>query len=411
MSGERNSVLFVHHRDISSSYSSTAEHYVSKKMADSATVHVLCHGRQDVEDEGGPPQGVAYHTIDTGSIPLVSGVLFHVLCLLYGAALGLRYRYDAVYSFQQTVLQGWVAATAGGSRFVVGLVSVPVRQKRDFMDSSGRRDLKNRLTVAMKSLYATLFGAVLVRATAVVCLTDGIRRVTEEEYGVDLSDAFVIGMGVDVDEFGDGARRGAAARNPEDEDADLVVTYVGSIGLIRGMGHVIEAVAESDHDVRFRIVGTGPDDTIEELQARARELGVADRVEWVGLVPHDEVPRVLGQSDVAISPLHDIESFRISFPGKLLEYMAAGTMVVATDLPAHRQLLTHGRNGLIYDGTAEELAETFDACIEGDVDTRALERSARATAADYDWDVIVARHERVLFDRPVEQRRAAPVSA
>ncbi|WP_415380797.1 glycosyltransferase family 4 protein [Halosimplex sp. TS25] len=410
MSGERNSVLFVHHRDISSSYSSTAEHYVSKKMAASATVHVLCHGRRDVEDGDGPPADVTYHTVDTGSIPVVSGVLFHVLCLLYGAALGLRYQYDAVYSFQQTVLQGWVAAMAGGSRFVVGLVSVPVRQKRDFVESGTGRDVKDRLSVAMKSLYAELFGAVLVQATAVVCLTEGIRQVTEEEYGVDLSDAFVIGMGVDVDTFAEGARRGADARN-RDDDADLVVTYVGSIGLIRGIGDVIEAVAKSDHDVRFRIVGDGRDDTIDQLKSRARDLGVTDRVEFVGLVPHDEIPRVLGGTDVAVSPLGDIESFRISFPGKLLEYMAAGTVVVATDLPAHRQLLTHGENGLIYDGSTEELVRTLDACVEGTVDRRSLERGARATAAAHDWDVIVARHERVLFDYPVEQRRAAPVSA
>ncbi|MFC7195150.1 hypothetical protein ACFQL4_11545 [Halosimplex aquaticum] len=139
MSGERNSVLFVHHRDISTSYGSTAEHHVSRKMAESATVHVLCHGRRDVEDEDGPPQDVVYHTVDTGSIPLVSGILFHALCLLYGVVLGIRHRYDAVYSFQRTVPQGWATATAGGSRFVVGLVSVPVRQKRDFIESSGRR--------------------------------------------------------------------------------------------------------------------------------------------------------------------------------------------------------------------------------------------------------------------------------
>ncbi|WP_459192720.1 glycosyltransferase family 4 protein [Halosimplex sp. J119] len=411
MSGDRNSVLFVHHRDISTSYSSTAEHYVSTKMADSATVHVLCNGRRDVEDEEQPPEDIVYHTVDTGAVPVVSGILFHLISLFYAVALGLRYRYDAVYTFQKTVLQGWAAAVAGESRFVVGLVSVPVRQKRDFVESSGKRTLRNRVTVTVKSLYAEVFGALLSRASAVVCLTDGIRQITEEEYGVDLSDAFVIGMGVDFEEFAEGARRGRAARTEAEEDPDLVVTYIGSIGLSRGIGDVIEAVHRSDHHIEFRIVGSGYDDTIAELKRKARDLGVTDRVEWVGLVPHDEVPRMLGETDVAISPLHDIESFRISFPGKLLEYMAAETVVVATDLPAHEQLLTHGENGLIYDQSVEQLVETLDACIEGEVDARALERGARATAEEYDWDRIVARHERVLFDNTVETRRAAPVSA
>ncbi|MFC7195152.1 glycosyltransferase [Halosimplex aquaticum] len=162
--------------------------------------------------------------------------------------------------------------------------------------------------------------------------------------------------------------------------------------------------------MRFRVVGDGDDETVEQLQARARELGVADRVEWVGLVPHDEVPRMLGETDVAVSP--SATSSRSGSASPETPGVHGRRDGRRRDRPPGPPAAADPRRErLLYDGTTEELVATLDACVEGDVDTRALARNARSTAEDYDWDVITARHERVLFDRLVEQRRAAPVSA
>ncbi|QLH82644.1 glycosyltransferase family 4 protein [Halosimplex pelagicum] len=406
--GDRDSVLVVHHREISSPYSATVPHYLSRTLSASHTVHVLSRRFSDRDEDGEFPDDVVHHEVSTGEVPIVSGLLFLVASTLYAVALGARYRFDAVYAFQQTIIQGWLAARAGGSRFVVGLQSVPVRQKRDLSNAAhGRLPLRKRTRIAVKAKYAWAVGRLLDRTTEVVCLTDGIRETTELEYGVDLSEATVIGMGVDTDRFAVDATR-EPARGPDDT---WVVTYVGSIGPPRGLEHVLDAVAATDRDVEFRVAGGGDDDYMASLRERARDLGIDDRVTWLGIVPHEEIPDVLADSDVAVSPLADIESYRISFPAKLLEYMASGTPVVATDIPAHRRLVEPGENGLLYDGTAEGLVDTLDDVIDGEADAPALGRAGRATAEAHDWDAVVAEHETVLFDRTVRRPRATPVPA
>lgn len=408
MSSDGRSVLLVHHRDISSPYSATVPHYLARKLSESHTVHVVCRARLGDDDENQFPDSVERHPVATGQIPILSGLLFLVLSTLYAGALGLVYRYDAVYAFQRTIIQGRVAASAALARFVVGLQSVPVRQKRDLASAAHDQfSVRKRVLVELKSTYAWVVGHLLDWRAEVVCLTEGIRETTEQEYGIDLSDAHVIGMGVDVDRFTADVDREHAT----DPDDTWVVTYVGSIGEPRGLEDVFEAVAATDRDVEFHVAGSGRDAYMAELRERTRELGIEDRVEWLGIVSHEEVPSVIARSDLAISPLEDIESYRISFPAKILEYMAAGSLVVATDIPAHRRLVDDGRNGILYDGRVDSLLDVFDACAEGEVDARALRRAARDTAEDHDWDVVVQEHERVLFDRRVRQPRATPVSA
>jgi len=406
--GDRDSVLLVHHREISSPYSATVPHYLSRTLAESHAVHVLSRRFSGRDEDGEFPDDVVHHEVSTGEVPILSGLLFLVASTLYAVALGARYRFDAVYGFQQTIIQGWLAARAGGSRFVVGLQSVPVRQKRDLSNAAHERlPLRKRTRIAVKARYAWAVGRLLDRASEVVCLTDGIRETTELEYGVDLSEATVIGMGVDTDRFAIDATRDPA-RGPDDT---WVITYVGSIGPPRGLEHVLDAVAATDRDVEFRVAGGGDDGYMASLRERARELEIDDRVTWLGIVPHEAVPEVLADSDIAVSPLADIESYRISFPAKLLEYMAAGTPVVATDIPAHRRLVDDGENGLLYDGSADGLVDALDDAIGGSVDARALGRAGRTTAEAHDWDAVVAEHEAVLFDRGVRRPQARPVPA
>ncbi|WP_436909439.1 glycosyltransferase family 4 protein [Halosimplex marinum] len=407
-STSRRSVLFVHHREISSPYSATVPHYLAREVSRSHAVHVLSRRRSGDDEHDEFPDDVVHHEVATGSVPILSGLLFVAVSTLYAAVLGARYRYDAVYAFQQTIIQGWAAARAGSSRLVVGLQSVPVRQKRDLSNAAHEhRSVSRRVRVVMKSQYARAVGLLLGRADEVVCLTDGIRELTEREYGVDLSEAHVIGMGVDTERFDIDADR-ERARGPDDT---WVVTYVGSVGPPRGLEHVLDALAETDRDVALRVAGGGDDDYMASLRERARDLGVDDRVTWLGIVPHEEVPELLAETDVAVSSLADIESYRVSFPAKLLEYMAAGSTVVATDIPAHRRLVEPGENGLLYDGTAAGLADALDDVVGGAVDPRALGRAARATAEAHDWDAVVAEHEAVLFDRTVRRPRTRSVPA
>jgi len=388
------SVLLIHHRDIKSPFSATVPHYVSKELAESHTVHVLCKDEPTNGAISKTDSNVVFHDIGTTQIPVISGLLFLVLTSLYAVVLGARYRYDAVYGFQRTLIQAWLGSQAGGSRFVVGLQVVPVEQKLDFVDSKGgNRDIAEWLSVQMQLRYASLVEVLLQRSTEIVCLTEGIRRTTERAYGIDLSAAHVIGMGVDTETF-----NSASHSATEQFTEPLTVTYVGSIGPARGFAHVIDGLATSDGLFEFHVAGDGASDYIREMKSRADRLGVSDRIEWYGRIPHDDVPSVLADTDIALSPLEDRESYRVSFPAKLLEYMAAGAVVIATDIPPHQQLLTDGHDGVLYDGTETGLCNALRRCLDDPNIPLRMGARARDTAEGYDWENVVEEHAAVLFE-------------
>jgi glycosyltransferase involved in cell wall biosynthesis len=392
--------LLIHSRDLTSPFGSTLAYYVSRSLAAEDTVHVLCRRRPSGDEHPDGPDDPVYHVLDTGELPVVSGLLYVLLSTVYAVGLALRIRFDVVNSYKSEIPQAWLAARVGGSRLVVTLQAVPVRQARDLASESGTGgSLLAGVGSQLRRGYAWLVGRLLARADAVVCLTEGIRVVTERQYGIDLPDAAVIPMGVDTDRF----RTADAARGERDPDEPWRLLYVGTVHLTRGLDSVFEVVADSEFDLELHVAGSGPESHVRELRSQARELGINDRLVWHGFVPHEEIPELLADTDVALSPLADIESYRISFPAKLLEYLAAGCLVVATDIDPHRRLIDDGVNGYLHDPGSEGIRAGLSRCL-GDVDRHASVReAARETALEYDWAEVTAAHERVLW--PGDERR------
>ena len=115
-----------------------------------------------------------------------------------------------------------------------------------------------------------------------------------------------------------------------------------------------------------------------------------ERVEFLGSVSDDVRARVLASADVFVAPNRGGESFGII----LIEAMAAGTPVVASDIPAFRAVLERGRLGWHFrNGDAAHLAEVlFDV-----LDTGAPERVAAGQQAvwQYDWSSVSSRIRQV----------------
>lgn len=150
---------------------------------------------------------------------------------------------------------------------------------------------------------------------------------------------------------------------------------------------LVRAFASLRPGPRLRLVGSGP------LQAGAerlaRELGVCDRVDFLG--DRDDVPSLLASSDLFVLATN-FEMLPIS----ILEAMRAGLPVVASDVGGIGELVTHGETGLLVPpGSVSALKEALSSLTD-DFDFRALlGRAARDRFC-----------EKFLFTRQVERTRA-----
>ncbi len=126
--------------------------------------------------------------------------------------------------------------------------------------------------------------------------------------------------------------------------------YAGSLFGWKGVDDLIEAMALLP-DYHLTVVGGGREQ-IERLKAC---LGQAVcRVSFLGHLPQHQVQTLLAQSCVAILPNRADTDSAFTSPLKLFEYMAAGCAVVATDLPAMRELL--GENGAVWSAANDPAA-------------------------------------------------------
>jgi glycosyltransferase involved in cell wall biosynthesis len=118
------------------------------------------------------------------------------------------------------------------------------------------------------------------------------------------------------------------------------------------------------------ILGAGPEHAA--LEARATQRGVADRVRLLGPRPHAELPAYYAAADLSV-----LASSREGWANVLLESMACGTPVVASDIPGNPEVVQRRDAGLIVrDNTAEGIAEAVQNLLANPPDRAATRRYA-----------------------------------
>ncbi|WP_425407852.1 glycosyltransferase [Hyphococcus sp.] len=158
----------------------------------------------------------------------------------------------------------------------------------------------------------------------------------------------------------------------------LVLASVGHLIERKGHDLVIKALPELP-GATLMIVGEGP--ARAALQSLAREIGVFDRVKFLGQAPHEELPEIYSAADILV-----LASSREGWPNVLLEAMACGAPCVATDVWGNREIITSPELGRLADNRSpENIAEAVQSLSKNHPGRRAV----RAYAEKYSWDETV----------------------
>ena len=141
-------------------------------------------------------------------------------------------------------------------------------------------------------------------------------------------------------------------------------------------------------DLRLSVGGDGADRVaVEGLPAPVRE-----RISMFGRVTHGDVPSLLAGADVAVAAATGQESFGIA----LVEAMAAGVPLVASDIPGYREVVRDRREGLLVPpGDAEALAAAMRSVLSDTALASRLVEGGGARARAFAWPSIVDRLEAV----------------
>jgi len=186
-------------------------------------------------------------------------------------------------------------------------------------------------------------------------------------------------------------------------NARLIVS-VGNLYPVKGHVHLVDAAARlADRHPSLHVAIAGRGDLEDDLAARARAHGLADRIHLLGL--RSDISAILAAADLFVLP-----SLSEGLPLAVLEAMFAGCAIVASDVGEIATVLEDGRAGVLVEpANPAALAEAIDALLNDPKRAKNLgTRAAFRAVAEYDISRMVRRYATVYQE--LVQRRM-PVSA
>lgn len=162
---------------------------------------------------------------------------------------------------------------------------------------------------------------------------------------------YVPGIGVDTEKIEAGKADGEIRRSCSIKDGEIMLLSVGELNDNKNHETAVRALSLLPDRFRYVVVGKG--EKTEALQTLARELGVGERVRFVGF--RNNVCDYYKSADAFVFP-----SYREGLPVALMEAMAAGLPVVCSRIRGNTDLIDEGKGGFLFaPSDSDELAESI----------------------------------------------------
>jgi len=248
------------------------------------------------------------------------------------------------------VLNAWPAIHVGEKLGIPVVYEIRAFWEDAAVDHGTQKEggLRYRLTKTMETRAVRA-------ATQVVTICQGLRNDLISR-GIPGEKIGVVPNAVDIEHFQLSAGADPALKEKLGLAGCRVIGFLGSFYAYEGLDLLLAAlpkILEQAPDVRLLLVGGGPQEA--NLKAQAQALGIADKVVFVGRVPHSEVSRYYDLVDLLAYPRHAMRLTDLVTPLKPLEAMAQGHLLIASDVGGHKELIEDGRTGFLF--RAEDQAD------------------------------------------------------
>jgi PEP-CTERM/exosortase A-associated glycosyltransferase len=211
-------------------------------------------------------------------------------------------------------------------------------------------DLRYRTTRAMESW-------VVKKADAVTTICEGLKQDLLKR-GVASDKITIIPNAVNVEQFSLIQNRDPQLEEEFSLQGKTVLGFLGSFYAYEGLDMIVKALPEILQHVpnaMLLLVGGGPQE--QNIKSLIEDMGLQEYVIMPGRVPHQEVTRYYSLVDLLVYPRKPMRLTELVTPLKPLEAMAQGKLVLASDVGGHKELISDGQNGWLFDsGSVTDLA-------------------------------------------------------
>ena len=215
-------------------------------------------------------------------------------------------------------------------------------------------------------------------ADVIITVSEAMKRQLIERFNADPNKIVVIYNAIDHENWAIQQVRG---RFPNEK----IVLFLGRLTLQKGPDFFLKAakrVLEKEKDVTFVIGGKG--DMLPQLIRQAIELGISDKVMFLGYVPDDELPQLYSAADVFV-----LSSVSEPFGITVLEAIASGTPTIMTKQSGVREVVKHAFAVDFWD--IDEMANKMLALITYSPLHKSMRENGKREISSYTWDKVAGR--------------------
>ncbi|WP_080509819.1 glycosyltransferase family 4 protein [Haloarcula marismortui] len=362
--------------DISTAQGSTEIYYISQGLSERYKLDIFS------------PHDPMLPSANFRKIPFIQFIpdllLFNIIALPVMLYYCLVCDYDVIYSYKGFIFSPLFMALTCEAKWITDFRTKPTEQEKEFNQGS-------IFVIAYYKLQDILYKFCLTHSDCVISISTPVADHIREKYSVDGSKMKVIQSGVDTSKF-------LKRENCGSEDP-IKLVYVGTVSPQRDFETVIEAMSSPNltRNIEFHIVGDGPDEHLKKLKQQISSEGVDNSVVWHGYVKHDNIPNLLTEMHIAVSPLPPLDSFIVSSPVKLFEYLATGLPVICTNIRPHQVLLKQNSAGLFYQAyDSHSLVNQLNSIPTNDKEWEEMIDQARRIAEKNSWSNRVSTVIRII---------------
>ncbi|HUX62987.1 MAG TPA: glycosyltransferase family 4 protein [Sulfuricella sp.] len=239
--------------------------------------------------------------------------------------------------------------------------------------------LRGRLFSALKRL--------VMRRSDTVSMVSQAMKEHAVALGAEPEKISIISMGVDT------ANTFTPAEHPTQRNNELL--FVGRLTAQKGLESLVRAlpqVVSACPDTILTVIGRGPQE--EPLRALSKALGVARNVSFLGAVANENLPELYRRASILVFPSATDEGFGLV----CVEALACECPVIASDLPAVRELILNGETGLLFKrGDGDELAHKILTLLADPTLRHSLGKAGRKFVSQrFDWQIVAQRYGDLL---------------
>jgi glycosyltransferase involved in cell wall biosynthesis len=267
-------------------------------------------------------------------------------------------RYDLIHAIEESVFVAMLLSSIYDTPYVYD------------MDSSMPTQLLSRfrwLRAAERPLRS-MESLALRRAAAVVPMCESLAKKARQQCDGLVEVVSDVSLLLESEDRGDDLRAIIGTNG-------LIIMYVGNFERYQGLELLLDAFAavlETHPDVELVIIGGDPPE-IERYRQETRRTFVGNQVHFLGQRPLSALGNYLKQADILVSPRTEGDNT----PLKLYSYLDSGVPVVATDIPAHTQVVTR-REVAFTPVDADAMASAIRRLLDDPPERERVARNARA---------------------------------